>query len=202
MPIGEVDGRVTARTHEVAALLRRTGKKVEIRQDMDAWLVTHVPAIAIFAGLYAADLDAERLARTRDAMLLGVRARAEALRAQKAAGIPIRPAYFKLLPWVPEPLAVAMLRGMAGTEFFEVGVLGHSRAAADEMAHILEEYRQRVSSGGVPTPTLDRTVEYIKGSRPPLPEGSSKTPMNWRGIWVSALAVVSFMSFILYRRRR
>jgi len=202
MPIGEVDGRITDRTRQVAALLKRTGKKVEIRQDMDAWLVTHIPAIGVFAGLYAADLDAGRYARTPDAMLLGVRLREEALNAQAAAGIPISPAGFKLLPWIPEPVAVAMLRGLAGTEFFQVGVLGHSRAAVDEMAHILEEYRQRLAPGGMPTPMLDRALEHIKGTRPPLPEGSNQMSMNWRGVWVMGAVLLSFITFIRYRRRR
>lgn len=202
MPVGEVDGRITDRTRQVAALLKRTGKKVEIRRDMDAWLVSHVPAIGVFAGLYAADLDADRYARTPDAMLLGVRLREEALKAQAAAGVPISPAGFKLLPWIPEPLAVAMLRGIAGTEFFQVGVLGHSRAAADEMAHILQEYRQRVRPGGMPTPMLDRALEHIKGTRPPLPEGSSQMSMNWRGVWIMGAVLLSFVVFVRYRRLR
>lgn len=125
MPVGEVDGRITDRTRQVAALLERTGKK-----------------------------------------------------------------------------AVAMLRGMAGAEFFKVGVLGHSRAAADEMAHILQEYRQRVAPGGTPTPMLDRALEHIKGTRPPLPEGSNQMSMNWRGVWIMGAALLSFVAFALYRRLR
>jgi 2-dehydropantoate 2-reductase len=89
MPVGETDGRITERTRAVARLLRSTGKRVEIRRDMEAWLVTHVADIAVFGGLFAAVLDPARYGRTRDAMLLGVRARTEALRAQQAAGVPV-----------------------------------------------------------------------------------------------------------------
>jgi 2-dehydropantoate 2-reductase len=202
MPVGEVDGRITDRTKAVAALLERTGKRVEIRRDIDAWLVSHIPGILAFAGLFAADLDPARFARTPDAMLLGVRAREEALRAQQAAGIPISPAWFKGLPWLPEPLAVAMLRAMAGTTLFEVGVAGHSRAARDEMVHLLEAYRQRIAPGGVPTPMLDRAVDYAKGAIAPLPDGSSEIPMNWRGVWVPGLALLSLGALLFYRRSR
>jgi hypothetical protein len=202
IPVGEVDGSITDRTRAVAALLKRTGKRVQIRRDIDAWLVTHIPAIVVFAGLFAADLDPARFARTRDAMLLGVRAREEALRAQQAAGIPISPAWFKSLPWVPEPLAVAMLRAMAGTAFFEVGVAGHSRVARDEMAHLLEEYRQRIAPGRVPTPMLDRAVDHLNGSVPPLPDGSSEIPMDRRGVWIPGLALLSLSAFLFYRRSR
>jgi 2-dehydropantoate 2-reductase len=179
MPVGETDGRVTERTQRVAALLRRTGKRVEIRRDMDAWLVTHVPGILAFGGLFAADLDVDRFARTRDAMVLGVRAREEALEAQEAAGIPIRPAWFKGLPWVPEAAAVAMLRGMAGTSFFEVGVAGHARAARAEMIHLMEGFRERVAPGGHPTPYLGRLLEHARGTVPPLPDGSRRIPLRW-----------------------
>ena len=201
IPIGEVDGQVTARTLAVASVLRRMGKKVQVRRDMDAWLVTHIPAIVVFLGVYAADLDAQRFARTRDAIVMGVRARAESFRAQKAAGIPIRPCVFKLLPRVPEPMAVAIVRSMAGARFFEVGVLGHARVARDEMVQILEQYRERIASGGVPTPTLDLMIEHVKGARPLLPDGSRKTPMSWKGVCISALAMLSCVGVLLYGRR-
>ncbi len=198
MPIGEVDGQVTTRTLEVASVLRRMGKKMQVRRDIDAWLVTHVPAVVVFLAVYAADLDAERFGRTRDAMLMGVRARAESFRAQEAAGIPVSPRLFKLLPLVPEPIAVAIMRSMAGTRFFEVGVLGHARVARDEMVHILEQYRERIASGGVPAPTLDLMIEHVKGARPLLPDGSCTMPMSWKGVWIWALAVLSCVGLLLY----
>jgi 2-dehydropantoate 2-reductase len=201
MPVGEIDGRVTERTQRVADLLRRTGKRVEIRRDMDAWLVTHVPAILAFGGLFAVDLDPERFARTRDAMVLGVRAREEALAAQEAAGIPIRPAWFKGLPWVPEPAAVAMLRGMAGTALFEVGVEGHARAARGEMIHMMEAYRERVAPGGHPTPYVSRLIEHAHGTRPPLPDGSRRMALRWDKALALGGAAALAAALALGRRR-
>jgi ketopantoate reductase len=199
MPIGEVDGSVTDRTRLVAALLRRTGKRVEIRRDMDAWLVTHVTAILDFLGAFTTDLDPARFARTRDAMLLAVQARAEALQAQQASNVPISPAWFKGLPYVPEPLAIAMLWGMAQTSFFRVGVAGLAR---DESAYVLQEYRQRISQGGVPTPKLDRLMGYIDGTLTPLSEGSREVPIDWRGIWVAAGLGAFAAVYMMVRSRR
>jgi hypothetical protein len=202
MPVGEIDGQVTERTRAVAAFLARTGKRVEIRRDMDAWLVSHVPAVAVFGGLYAADLDAARYARTPDAMLLGVRARTEALRAQQAAGIPIRPAWFRLLPWVPEPMAVAMLKAMAGLPFFQVGVVAHSRVARGEIAHLLEEYRQRVAPGGLPMPSFDAIADHMNKRVPPLDDGSRHLSMSWRGVQVAGAGLLLVAVTALLRRRR
>lgn len=201
-PIGEVDGRVTDRTKAVAALLERTGKRVEIRRDMDAWLVTHIPAIAGYFGLFAADLDSARLARTRDAMLLGIRARAEALRAQQAAGIPVSPPSFRAIPWLPEPLAVATLRAMIPTAFFEVGVAGHCRVAREELVHLLAEYRQRIAPGSVPTPTLDRLADHVEGTVPPLPDGARDEPLRWGGVTALGAAVAAAIGLGVLRRRR
>ena len=202
MPVGEVDGRITDRTRRVADLLLRTGKRVEIRRDMDAWLVSHIPGIAVFAGLYAADLDSARFARTRDAMVLGVRAREEALRAQEAAGIPISPAWFKALPWAPEPVAVGMLRAMAGTTFFEVGVAAHSRVAREEMTHLLREYRERIAGGGLATPSLDRALEHMTGTLPPLPDGSNEIPLRWGGMLAVGGAAALAAAVLVARKRR
>ena len=200
MPIGEVDGRVTERTRAVAALLKRTGKAVEIRTDIDAWLVTHLPAIMGYGGLFAADLDTARFARTRDAMLLGVRARTEALRAQQAAGIPISPPSLRAVPWIPEPLVVALLRGLARTAFFEVGVAAHSRVARDEIALLVDEYRERIAPGGVPTPEFDRLVAHVKGAIPALPDGSREEPLRWGSLIAATGLAASWL--VLGRRRR
>lgn len=203
MPVGEVDGRVTDRTKAAAALLERTGKRVEIRQDMDAWLVTHIPAIVGYFGLFAADLDSARLARTRDAMLLGIRARTEALRAQQAAGIPVSPPSFRAIPWLPEPLAVGILRAMIPTAFFEVGVAGHCRVAREEISHLLAEYRERIAPGGMATPVLDRVAAHVEGTVPSLPDGSREEPLRWESLMAAAAgAAASGLALRWWRRRR
>jgi hypothetical protein len=89
------------------------GARIAIRTDMDAWLLTHVTLVSTYLGVYAAGLDAARYARTRDGRLSGVRARTEALHAQQAAGIPVRPPWFHVGLRIPEPLVVARGRPSA-----------------------------------------------------------------------------------------
>lgn len=203
IPIGEADGSVTDRTRAVAALLERMdGHRVQIRRDMDAWLVTHVPAIGVFLGLYAVEADVERYARTRDARLLGVRAQREALRAQHAAGIPITPSWSQAVRAVPEPVLVAQLGALAPTEVFEVAVAAHARDGREEMAYVLDEYLERVASGGVATPALDRLVAHAHGTAAPLPDGSQEEDLRWGG--VAALVGLALGSLVVRRfaRRR
>jgi 2-dehydropantoate 2-reductase len=94
LPIGEVDGRITPRTHQIAHVLRSMrGYSVEIRTDMDAWLKCHVGlvAAALSAAVYAAAIDPQRLARTPDALILAVRGLKEAMAALRQASVPLTP---------------------------------------------------------------------------------------------------------------
>ena len=203
MPLGEADGTVTDRTRAVAALLdRMRDKRVQVRDDMDAWLVTHVPLIINHLGVYAADLDAERFARTRDARLLGVRASREALAAQEAAGIPIRPSWFRVLRVMPEPLLVAQLRAMAPTSLYQVGVIAHAAAAREEMLHLLGELGDRLDLERATTPALDRLTAIARGDAPPLPDGSRTEPLRWGGVVAWALGLLAVVGAARALRRR
>ncbi|TVR64360.1 MAG: hypothetical protein EA422_06440 [Gemmatimonadales bacterium] len=172
-PIGELEGVTSGQIRAVAALLRRIdGLKIEVRGDMDAWLTSHNLSTLTYLGLYAADLDPDRYARTGGALRMGIRARAEAIRAQRAAGIPLSPPIFSILPLFPEAVAVWILRRVVATDFFRKGVVGISRDRREELTYAIEEYRDRIAPGGAPTPTVDRLIEHMRGERPPLPDGS------------------------------
>ena len=201
IPVGEVDGRVTERTRQVAALLESMpDKSVQIRTDMDAWLVTHLTALMANLGVYAAGLDGQRFADTRDAVVLSVRAQREALAAQRGAGIPIRPVCFRALAWIPEPAVVALLRRVATTDLYETGIVGHARAARDEIAYLLDEFRQRVTSGGVATESIDLLADYVDGRTPPMAEGSRRLSMHWGGVIAVGAATAAAAAAIGYLR--
>ncbi len=191
IPIGEVDGKVRERTRRVAALLNTMrDKRAQIRTDMDAYLVTHVSLLCPHLAIYAAGLDAKRLASTPDAIVLGIRAQADAMRAQRAAGIPIRPPVLQALPWIPEPFTAAVLRPIVKTTFYEAGIVGHASAARDEIQLLVQEFRQRVAPGGVEMPAFDKLAAYLHEELPSMPEGRSEVPMKWRGVFaLGAVAV-------------
>ena len=81
MPFGEVDGRITERTQQVARILESApGFGAQIRTDMDTWLKYHVALLfpSLAPALRAAGVDNYRLARTRDLVVLAIRAMREA----------------------------------------------------------------------------------------------------------------------------
>jgi 2-dehydropantoate 2-reductase len=205
LPVGEVDGRITDRTRRVAEVLESMrGYRVQIRTDMDAWLKYHVALVAVALGpaLYATGTDTQRLARTRDALVLGARGLKEALRALRATGVPASPGSLRVLAWLPEPLLVWLLGKFVTIKEFQVSISGHAAAARDELHHLTDEFRMQVKDTGVATPVLDRMYAYFDPQTPLMPDGSSEISMNWRGVWIGGLAALSLVAFLICRRSR
>lgn len=212
IPIGEVDGSITTRTREVAAALSAMpGYEVEMRKDMDDWLRTHVALLfpGIAPAFYAAGSDRQRLAETRDLLVLAVRAVREAFHVLREAGYSITPRRLRQFEWLPEPVLVAFLQRLIQREEMEVALAGHARAAQDEVRHLVGEFMEIRARTQVKTPAIDALYPYAVGSQADeIPTGSAGIPMNWTGVWVgvSALATVIGSMFLigglLVRRRR
>jgi ketopantoate reductase len=202
IPVGEVDGRVTGRTLQVAnALATMRGYNVQVRTDMDAWLKYHVAVVSgLAAGMYAANTDIERMGRTPDAMLLGVRAMKESLRGLRQAGIPPSPAAIRLLEWLPEPLIVLVLTKLSTTTKLKVGGEAHARAARDEMKFLADELLIILKKAQVQTPVLDHLYQYFDPGIAPIPEGSQVFRMDWRSIYASGAIALALA--LLFARRK
>jgi ketopantoate reductase len=205
IPFGEVDGRITARTLQVARILESApGYQAEIHTDMDAWLKTHVALLmpSLAPALYAAGTDNQRLARTRDGLVLTIRAIREGFQVLKALGVPVTPARFKTMKWVPEPILMMLLQRLIRMEVMQVALVGHANAARDEVAHLADEFLALARTSSVATPAIDRLYPYLDPDTPLMPEGSAEISMDWRGVWVGlgALAGVAFIINLLRRR--
>ena len=192
LPIGEVDGRVTARTRRIAAVLAdMRGYKVTIRTDMDAWLRHHVAIVGpLAAALCATDVDQARLVHTRDALTLSLRGMREALTALKLAGFPITPPVLRALLYIPEPLLVALLKQILKREDLRASIEGHVRAARDEMTQLVMELREVIETTGMETPALKRLYPHLDPETPPIPDGSQSLPLRWQELALPALVAV------------
>lgn len=182
VPIGEVDGRITDRTRSVAeALGRAPGYTVRIQTNMDAWSKSHVALLmpSLAPALYAAGTDNERLARTRDAIVLAIRAIREGFAVLRSLEIPVLPARLRLLDRFPEPLLVWMLKRSMRKETAKVTLSGHANAARDEMKHLADEFLVLARKTSVPTPAIDRLYSHFDPKTPLMPEGSATIPMRW-----------------------
>ncbi|MBT2571318.1 hypothetical protein [Planococcus sp. ISL-110] len=193
MPIGEVDGKVTARTLEVAKIMgSMRGYRIEIRKDIDHWLKTHVALIipAMASAVYACNTDQEHFAATRDAHVLLKRALHEALLATEDAGVTLTPPGIKVVERIPEPLFVSAIGNMAKTPIFE-NILGHLKNAEDEIEYLTDEFYAMIRKSNTPTPTVDQLTAYTYGSKQFLPFGSKEIPLRWGAIYGIAVGVAA-----------
>jgi len=200
--IGELDGSVTPRLEQIAAAFESAGFDTSFCPNMDAWLKTHaITILPLGAAYFGAGLDAGRLARTRDALVLVVRAIREGLGVLRLNEIPILPSRQKVFAWLPEPLLVFLLSRMLQQEIYQYA-LAHAPHMRPELQGLSADFQPLARAKSAPTPNMDRLCTLVDLSAPPIPEGSARIPLDWRSVWVG-LAVLSGLLFglALIRRR-
>jgi ketopantoate reductase len=203
--LGEVNGRITDRTREVAHILDSApGLEAEIRTDMDAWLKYHVALLfpSLAPALYAAGVDNYRLARTRDLVVLATRAMREGFRVLRWLGLSVTPSKFKVIVWLPEPILVLVVQRLLANPLMETALVKHAEAARSEVMHLIEEFMTLARSTPIPTPTIDRLLQFYEPDAPRVPDGSAEIPLKWGGLVAAAgaLAVVVAGSVLLAAR--
>lgn len=207
---GELDGTTSPRAQQIAAAFMHGGIAVEVSPNMDAWLKTHWALVGPLAcAVYACKGDVYRVARTRDARILIVRAIREGLRVVRALGYPVTPGAMRLIEFVPETVLILFLSQMLDTERAELAIASHANAARDEIMLLAEEFRKQKHETSVWTPYLDRMMLYLNPEMPVLPQGAKAMPISWQGTlaMLAGLLVVynivsNVLSFLLGRASR
>jgi 2-dehydropantoate 2-reductase len=201
--VGELDGRRTPRLDSICEAFAETRFPVKVIDHIDAWLKTHVAVISPLAyGLYMCGGDNYRMARTRDAQVLTVRAVREGLRALMRLDHAIEP---RMLEWIfglPEPVVVAFLRLLLNTQHAEIGIAGHANAARDEMQHLADDFWKLVQLSGEPAPSLRSLYAYANPIQPPITDGSQRLAIGWGELWLSLGALVVELLLLTWLVRR
>ena len=187
---GELDGSTTARLEQIAGVFKGAGFPVAINSQMDAWLKTHVAEISPMANaLYMAGGENYRLAGTRDAIVLMIRAIQEGYKVLQELDIPIVPARHKILKVIPEPILVSLMKRIFKSEKM-ADLIGHADAARIEMVQIACEFKGLARMASVPTPAMDRLYTYIGQDVQPVADGSAQIPLKWRDVVIVLSTVV------------
>ena len=194
---GELDGSTTDRLKQIVEAFRSAGFPVEISRNMDSWLKTHVALVSPTANaLYLAGLDNYRLAKTRDGLVLMIRAIREGFRVLRRLGIPITPSKLNVMRWMPEPLLVAVMKRMLNSKTTEIEMVRHAKAGRDEMKRIADDFRELASKTTIHTQAMDKLYLYLDPAHPPLPSGSAQIPLSWSGVWIGLVSLLG-LSLIL-----
>ena len=194
---GEADGLITGRAERIAEVLRSARIDAEVRGDMDAWLRYHVAIVGPAAlAIYAAAGDNYRLARTRDAALLTVRAVRECCLALERLGFAPAPSVLRVVHLLPEPLLAWLIQRVVDSELGEIGMAAHAVSAREEMTHLVQAARAWGHQSGTSMPNMDRLLEFLPADAEPMPDGSDTIPQDWRGATMWGMGLLAAMLFL------
>lgn len=201
--IGELNGKNTLRLRKIADMLRRAGFTVATCRNMDAWLKAHAALVSQVANaIYLANGSALRLSRTRDGLVLLIRAVKEGFRVLRRLGYPLVPLRLWLLALLPEPLLILLLKYGLATHKAELLLASHANAARDEMGMLAEEFQQLCRQAGIPTPAIDELRTYIDPASPVMADRSATIPLHWRSVIILGLTALSGAAGLLLLLRK
>lgn len=158
-PFGEIDGNITPRLKQLAAVFGQAGFKVEMSTDLVDFQATHAVGVALIARLVMRhDCDTYALARSTDELRLYAEARREALQVLRALGHRVMPWSEAALANVPIFVQIAGLRLLLRSKLGEVGLAWHCSQAPDEMSQLAMELLALVERSGLPMPAIHKVL--------------------------------------------
>jgi 2-dehydropantoate 2-reductase len=143
--VGELDGTISERILNIEKIFVDSGITVDISENIDAWLKTHMALIAPLAmASYTAQKQNKRFGEVEELIKLSLVAFRENMKALKKLGIPILPKKFKVLGWIPKFIIIKKLRDLLNSDFGRIALSGHADSAHDEMKRLVEDFRELV----------------------------------------------------------
>lgn len=175
--LGEVDGRVTPRLRQLAAVFKQAGFTVHLHPDMQTWLKTHAimdMGIIIVAVIMTG--GSAQLARSRRNVVMLVQAIREGLLALRALGTPLTPFYLTVLfLWFPRWLTVILFQSLLRTRLSVLGIDAHLGDDMEEIRQVAREIMAQLRSSPLATPTLNRLLVVLEQTTHELRTTSTST---------------------------
>lgn len=138
--VGELDEKKSERLEKIESTFTNSGIKVDISENIDAWLKTHMALISPLAmGGYAAKKRNKSLGTDFELVNLALQGFREFINALKELGIPILPKKFKLLRRIPLSIIRRKFLKLVNSEFGRIALSGHANAAENEMKKLTDD---------------------------------------------------------------
>ncbi len=138
--LGELDGTISDRIKNIEKVFTNSGIKVDLSENIDAWLKSHAAFISPLAmGGYAAKKRNKTLGTDLELLDLALQGFRENIKALKELSIPILPKKFKLFTWFPSSIIKRKLVKLLNSEFGRIALSGHANAAKNEMRKLSDD---------------------------------------------------------------
>lgn len=175
--LGIIDAAARPALELVSETMIASGCPVCESPDIQSWYYHHAALVFPLAGaMYAADGDQQRFCRTRDAIVLGVRACHECIRALYVLGYSMQPKSLKSLAIMPEWLLVSLLSKRMNDEAARTAMFGHANAPGghDEISGQATVFDTIISDAGIPLPSWKKLLPCFseKDKDAMIPDGS------------------------------
>lgn len=164
--LGEVDGRVTPRLRQLAAIFKQAGFTARLSPDMQTWLQTHaITDIGIISATIMAGKKSALLARSRHNVALLVQAIREGLLALEALGTSLTPFSLTLLfLWLPRWFTVTLMQALLRSRLSTLGIDPHLGDDIGEYNQMAQAIMEQLSTSPRTTPTLNRLLVFLEQS--------------------------------------
>ncbi len=145
--VGEIDGKVSERLKLIETEFTRIGIKVDLSQNIDAWLKTHLALISPLAmGSFSIRHQESTLGNEKEIMTIAIKAFKENIKALKELNISILPKKYKLTYWIPLSFLRNKLLKLINSDFGKIALSGHANHAEQEMKQLTIEFFKLVEN--------------------------------------------------------
>lgn len=170
--LGTASRERTASLRKVISLFENTEFRVELPSSIDAWLKCHLAMILPLAGgIYAADCDNYRLARTPGLLRLLLRGLRESFAVLSELHYPVLPRRLVIVTRIPEWFSIRLFKKRLATKEAEIGLAGHAKAARAELRHLAGEFKIMMEQAKIATPNLEYLIRFSDPTVLPVDEG-------------------------------
>lgn len=137
--LGKVNAFSDEKFKKIIALFESANITVEPVEDMDGWLKTHAAMImGLVSATYKKDYNIKAIADDKELIKLIVKALRESMAALKTLGVTIVPKRNRYLHLFPGFLLEFIFKKMLRSEYAEIAIAGHAKAARLEMRNLAD----------------------------------------------------------------
>jgi 2-dehydropantoate 2-reductase len=161
-PFGEIDGTITPRLNQLINLLRVAGFKAKASFNIVDTQTTHAVGVALIGSLVMKHGgDVKDLARSKDDLMLFVKAWQEGYLVMHATGRQVIPSSEAYIGIIPDFVQVAVFRWLLNSKLGEVGLAWHVSQAPDEMEQLAHELQELVDQSGLAVPSIRKVLGQV-----------------------------------------
>jgi 2-dehydropantoate 2-reductase len=158
VPFGEIDGEITPRLKQLVAIFQQAGFKAKPSTTIVDGQATHGVGVALIGTLVVKHGgDVKDLARSKEDLLLFIKARREAHQVLRATGRQVDRSEI-VMGIVPAFMQVMGLRALLNSRLGEVGLAWHVSQAPDEIQQMAMELQALVDQAGLPVPSIRKIL--------------------------------------------